>query len=32
MNPGKGFIERDGAWLMAVSFQTTEEDAPVETI
>jgi hypothetical protein len=26
------FIKRDGHWLMAVSFQTTEQDAPVKTI
>ena len=26
------FIKRDGRWLMAVSFQTTQQDAPVKTI
>ena len=26
------FIKRDGRWLMAVSFQTTEQDAPVKSI
>ena len=26
------FIKRDGRWLMAVSFQTTEQDAVVKTI
>lgn len=26
------FIRRGGRWLMAVSFQTTEQDAPVKTI
>lgn len=26
------FIKRDGQWLMAVSFQTTRQDAPVKTI
>ena len=26
------FIQRDGRWLMAVSFQTTEQDAPVKTL
>jgi hypothetical protein len=26
------FIKRDGHWLMAISFQTTEQDAPVKTI
>jgi hypothetical protein len=26
------FVKRDGAWLMAVSFQTTQEDAAVKTI
>lgn len=26
------FVKRDGAWLMAVSFQTTKQDAPVKTI
>ncbi len=26
------FVKRDGAWLMAVSFQTTRQDAPVKTI
>jgi hypothetical protein len=26
------FVKRDGAWLMAVSFQTTQEDAPIKTI
>ncbi len=26
------FIKRDGRWLMAVSFQTTRQDAPVKTI
>jgi hypothetical protein len=26
------FIKRNGQWLMAVSFQTTEQDAPVKTI
>jgi hypothetical protein len=26
------FVKRDGAWLMAVSFQTTRQDAAVKTI
>jgi len=26
------FIKRDGRWLMAVSFQTTRQDAPEKTI
>jgi hypothetical protein len=26
------FVKRDGKWLMAVSFQTTRQDAPVKTI
>jgi hypothetical protein len=26
------FVKRDGAWLMAVSFQTTRQDAPIKTI
>lgn len=26
------FVKRDGQWLMAVSFQTTRQDAPVKTI
>jgi hypothetical protein len=26
------FVKRDGAWLMAASFQTTRQDAPVKTI
>lgn len=26
------FVKRDGNWLMAVSFQTTRQDAPVKTI
>jgi hypothetical protein len=26
------FVKRDGKWLMAVSFQTTQQDAPVKTI
>jgi hypothetical protein len=26
------FIKRDGRWLMAASFQTTQQDAPVKTI
>jgi hypothetical protein len=26
------FIKHDGQWLMAVSFQTTRQDAPVKTI
>ena len=26
------FIKRDGQWLMAISFQTTRQDAPVKTI
>ncbi len=26
------FVKRDGAWLMAVSYQTTRQDAPVKTI
>lgn len=26
------FVKRDGLWLMAVSFQTTRQDAPVKTI
>jgi len=26
------FVKRAGAWLMAVSFQTTRQDAPVKTI
>jgi len=26
------FVKRDDQWLMAVSFQTTQEDAPVKTI
>jgi len=26
------FIKRDGRWLMAISFQTTQQDAPVKTI
>jgi hypothetical protein len=26
------FVKRDGQWLMAVSFQTTRQDAAVETI
>jgi hypothetical protein len=26
------FVKRDGRWLMAVSFQTTRQDAPVKTI
>ena len=26
------FVKRDGKWLMAVSFQTTRQDAPVVTI
>ena len=26
------FVKRDGAWLMAVSFQTTQEDAAVKSI
>jgi hypothetical protein len=26
------FIKRDGRWLMAVSYQTTRQDAPVKTI
>jgi hypothetical protein len=26
------FVKRDGNWLMAVSFQTTQQDAPVKTI
>jgi hypothetical protein len=25
------FVKRDGQWLMAVSFQTTRQDAPVKT-
>jgi hypothetical protein len=26
------FVKRSGRWLMAVSFQTTQQDAPVKTI
>ena len=26
------FVKRDGIWLMAASFQTTRQDAPVKTI
>ncbi len=26
------FVKRDGQWLMAVSFQTSRQDAPVKTI
>lgn len=26
------FVKRDGQWLMAVSFQTPRQDAPVKTI
>ncbi len=26
------FVKRDGQWLMAVSYQTTRQDAPVKTI
>jgi hypothetical protein len=26
------FVKRNGHWLMAVSFQTTRQDAPVKTI
>ena len=26
------FVKRDGQWLMAVSFQTTQQDAPVKSI
>ena len=26
------FVKRDGRWLMAISFQTTRQDAPVKTI
>jgi hypothetical protein len=26
------FVKRDGAWRMAVSYQTTRQDAPVKTI
>jgi hypothetical protein len=26
------FVKRDGVWLMAASFQTTRQDAPVKTI
>ena len=26
------FVKRDGRWLMAVSFQTTRQDAPMKTI
>jgi hypothetical protein len=26
------FVKRDGAWLMAISYQTTRQDAPVRTI
>jgi len=26
------FVKRDGRWLMAISFQTTRQDAEVETI
>ena len=26
------FIKRDGRWLMAMSFQTTRQDAEVKTI
>ena len=26
------FVKRDGMWLMAASFQTTRQDAPVKTI
>lgn len=26
------FIKRNGQWLMAVSFQTTEQDAPIKTL
>jgi hypothetical protein len=26
------FVKRDGQWLMAVSFQTTRQDAPIKTI
>ncbi|MBI3705633.1 MAG: nuclear transport factor 2 family protein [Rhizobiales bacterium] len=26
------FVKRDGQWLMAVSFQTTRQDAPVKSI
>jgi hypothetical protein len=25
------FVKRDEKWLMAVSFQTTRQDAPVKT-
>jgi hypothetical protein len=26
------FVKRDGRWLMAISFQTTRQDAPVKTV
>jgi hypothetical protein len=28
----RAFVKRDGQWLMAVSFQTSRQDAPVQTI
>jgi hypothetical protein len=29
---GRLFVKRDGVWLMAASFQSTRQDAPVKTI